>query len=152
MWGVWRERTEEGPHLDHHRLSFIRFIPLCKYVFKSIWVWKYFFLSLWQFPCEKILSSYNLFENCPAGFQEDIWMEKTNRRSPKLPNVVNLWYAYIFEKVFLNTLAKATSKKTTFYGQADSKRTKGVGGRSALSALTVSKCENFGPIFLIIKW
>ena len=27
-----------------------------------------------------------------------------------------------------------------------------VGGGSAPSALTVSKCENFGPIFPIIKW
>ena len=26
------------------------------------------------------------------------------------------------------------------------------GGGAAPSALTVSKCENFGPIFPIIKW
>ena len=37
-------------------------------------------------------------------------------------------------------------KKRIFYGQADRK------GGSAPSALTVSKCENFGPIFPIIKW
>ena len=46
--------------------------------------------------------------------------------------------------------AKGGRKKTrSFYGQADRK-----GGRegSAPSALTVSKCEHFGPIFPIIKW
>ena len=37
-------------------------------------------------------------------------------------------------------------KKRSFYGQADRK------GGSAPSALTVSKCENFGQIFPIIKW
>ena len=37
-------------------------------------------------------------------------------------------------------------KKQSFYGQADRK-----GEGSAPSALTVSKCENFGQIFPIIK-
>ena len=39
-------------------------------------------------------------------------------------------------------------RKTSFYGQADRKGGEG----SAPSALTVSKCGNFGPIFPIIKW
>ena len=42
-------------------------------------------------------------------------------------------------------------KKRSFYGQADRKGWPPL-LRSAPSALTVSKCENFGPIFPIIKW
>ena len=46
------------------------------------------------------------------------------------------------------TVRAVVKKKRSFYGQADRKGW-GVGGPSAL---TVSKCENFGPIFPIIKW
>ena len=49
---------------------------------------------------------------------------------------------------FVDLLGKSSKKKRSFYGQADRKG----GAGSALSALTVSKCENFGPIFPIIKW
>ena len=44
---------------------------------------------------------------------------------------------------------KVSRKKRSFYGQADRK---GGEGGSAPSALAVSKCENFGPIFPIKKW
>ena len=47
-----------------------------------------------------------------------------------------------------SALGKSSKNKLSFYGQADRKG----GGRSAPSALTVSKCAKFGPIFPIIKW
>ena len=50
--------------------------------------------------------------------------------------------------LFLGASLEGVVKKRSFYGQADRK----CGGGSAPSALTVSKCENFGPIFPIMKW
>ena len=53
-----------------------------------------------------------------------------------------------------HVLLREIVKKRSFYSQADRKgygQADGKGG-SAPSALTVSKCENFGPIFPIIKW
>ena len=47
-----------------------------------------------------------------------------------------------------SALGKSSKNKLSFYGQADRK---GEGG-SVHSALTVSKCAKFGPIFPIIKW
>ena len=54
-----------------------------------------------------------------------------------------------FLEFFLLVLREVVKKKRYFYGQADRK---GGRGGSAPLALTVSKCENFGPIYSIIKW
>ena len=51
----------------------------------------------------------------------------------------------LFLKFSLATQIREAVKKRVFYGQADRE-----GGVTA-PILTVSKCENFGPIFPIIK-
>ena len=86
-----RRRSTSGP--PQVELYWIYITVQCANMYPTMFV-KYVntFLSLWESPSERILS-YHLITNCSTGFQEDIWMEKINRSSPKLSNVVNLWYA-----------------------------------------------------------
>ena len=56
--------------------------------------------------------------------------------------------SFLLKVSLTDSLRGVVKKNQYFYGQADHK---GWGG-SAPSALAVSKCENFGPIFPITKW
>ena len=65
--------------------------------------------------------------------------------------MVNAKWVLATQTIISTGKVRGVTKKRSFYGQADRKGGEGGGGGSAPSALTVSKCENFGPIFPIIN-